>query len=129
MQHVFVYGTLKQGGYNNHILRNAKFIGKARTVADSYRMLNGGYPMVFADGKFHIRGEVFAVQDAETLRNLDRLEGVPHLFDRHHTTFEVEIDGKPDQIDGFMYCGNPKYGSSGRNPEVQPNEENELEWL
>ena len=29
---VFVYGTLQRGRHNHHILRTARFIGKAATV-------------------------------------------------------------------------------------------------
>lgn len=77
---VFVYGTLRAGEGNHHLLRGALYLGTHRTPA-RYTMLDlGGYPGVTA-GRTRITGEVYAV-DPATLAALDRLEEYPHLYTR-----------------------------------------------
>lgn len=79
---VFVYGTLKKGLGNHRLLEGQTFIGKAETEP-LYRLYNiGPYPcMIAAENGNSIIGEVYEV-DANTLIRLDRLEGVPFLYDR-----------------------------------------------
>ena len=101
--YVFVYGTLKTGGGNNHLLRDSKSLGEAVTVGDNYTMRNGGFPMVVAEGISHVKGELFEVTDPEVLDDLDWLEGVPHHFDRHYTEFKV-LNDEP-MFDGEVYGG------------------------
>lgn len=80
---VFVYGTLKQGHGNNYLLKDSKFIGK--DLVDEMALIDiGPYP-VAVDAKegspMQIQGEVYEV-DEDTMRNLDALEGYPHLYSR-----------------------------------------------
>ncbi len=74
---VFVYGTLKRGHGNHHLLAGQVFLGAASTAA-AYRLCDlGGFPgMVLAgeDG-VSIAGEIWEV-DAPCLRRLDELEDV-----------------------------------------------------
>lgn len=76
---VFVYGTLKRGEGNHALLEGSAFLGEATTrgvLGDC-----GFYPAMATGGHSVVRGEVFAV-NARTLDRLDRLEGVPHLYQR-----------------------------------------------
>lgn len=76
--HVFVYGTLRTGQSNWEwaLKDRAKFIGFAKTKGRLYRL--GGFPgLRFGEG--YVYGEVFEV-DEDTLKDLDRLEGVDHGF-------------------------------------------------
>lgn len=78
---VFVYGTLKRGKNNNHVMMraNGRFVGNHET-APVYRMYRlGGFPGVVEDGYSSIKGEVFEV---DTLEPLDRLESYPSFYDR-----------------------------------------------
>lgn len=90
---VFVYGTLKRGCRNHHLLELASFLGEART-APVYLMVDcGSYPgLVHADGVREgqaIQGELYRV-DAVLLEVLDVFEDAPreyirapiHLLDR-----------------------------------------------
>ena len=52
---IFVYGSLKQGFWNNHVLGDSEFVS----------------------------GELYAVTDENVMRGLDRLEGVAHNHYRH----------------------------------------------
>lgn len=80
-ERVFVYGTLRRGGRNHHLLRGARLLGRHRTAA-GYTMLDlGGCPGVVAGGGTAVIGEVYAV-DAATLRRLDRLEEYPRVYTR-----------------------------------------------
>ena len=122
-QYVFVYGTLKEGYGNHRLLNRAKFVGPGVTVSGDFKMLDGGFPMVLTGGLFHIKGELYEVSDQETLSNLDRLEGVPHLFNRH----SVQVDTPEGVHDAFMYVGNSNF-ENRYTSYVVPNENNQCEW-
>lgn len=127
-QHVFVYGTLKEGFGNHRVLSSSRKVGEAITCSDSYSMIDGGFPTVVLGGKFHVKGELYEVVDERIMQNLDWLEGVPTLFDHHKTQVKcVGTTGNDEVYDALMYVGaNPKW-TNGRN-QVIPNEENILEW-
>ena len=81
---VFVYGTLKQGGSNHHVLAGQLFRGTART-ADGYTLYSlGDYPGMVRSagaGQF-VTGEIWTV-DTACLARLDDLEGVAEgLYER-----------------------------------------------
>ena len=74
---IFVYGTLKRGGSNQHYLAGQKFVGEART-SPGFRLFDlGEYPgmVPFAGDLTGVSGEVWAVE-ADCLEHLDVLEGV-----------------------------------------------------
>jgi gamma-glutamylaminecyclotransferase len=73
---IFVYGTLKRGESNNHVIGSQKFCGAAQTKAGYVLYTLDGYPGMVADpaGLEPIRGEVWSVDDA-CLVCLDALEG------------------------------------------------------
>ena len=76
---VFVYGTLKSGDRNNYLLKGSKFIQKDSIFGTLFDL--GRFPAL-TDGHKKVYGEIWEISD-ETLRRLDRLEGVPHLYSRH----------------------------------------------
>lgn len=123
MTKVFVYGTLKKGRGNDRLLNGAKFLGNARTTSGAYTMYQGGYPMVLADGLFHISGELYEVDNPKILESLDRLEGHPDFFHRHSVSVS-DVHGQDH--DAFMYVVPPRF-VTGRNP-VQPDHSNTCEW-
>jgi len=75
MTTVMVYGTLKRGGYNHHLLEKAEYIGEATVRGFRlYRM--GGFPAASRSWvEPRVFGEVFRVTP-EQLARLDQLEGV-----------------------------------------------------
>ena len=78
---VFVYGTLRRGEVNHHLLSDAEYCGVHLTLP-RYRMLHlGTYPGVVAGGATPIEGEVYRV-DGNGLVLLDRLEAYPRLYTR-----------------------------------------------
>ncbi len=81
MIHLFVYGTLKRGRRNHHLLEQQTYLQEAVTEP-VYRLCDcGSYPALVevAEGGRAIRGEIFLVDEA-LIPRLDRLEGAPRLF-------------------------------------------------
>ena len=106
---VFVYGSLKRGHSNHHLLATARFEGEAQAPGLTLHDL-GPFPMAIAAAQpeagsatdpetLPVSGEVFAV-DAETLKRLDRLEGVPRLYQRQRLAL---LDGRL----AWVYLGQP----------------------
>lgn len=86
--HVFVYGTLKRGQANAHVL-DAHVLDAARHVADAvvvgpWELMDlGVFPAVvrLTGARNTIRGELYEINDA-TLFRLDALEGCPRMYQR-----------------------------------------------
>ena len=74
---LFVYGTLKRGCSNHHLLAGQTFVGTARTPPGFSLYNLGGYPGIApkSDDRTGVVGEVWSV-DASGLEELDRFEGV-----------------------------------------------------
>ena len=108
---VFVYGTLKRKYRNNILLSNSRFVEEA-TTKPLYLLYDcGPFPCLIKapEGKGKaIRGEVFECDDITMVR-LDRLEGVPHLYQRG----EIELENGTkavgyfyqDDVSDFVECG------------------------
>lgn len=106
MELVFVYGTLKKGQPNHHILDNpnCSFVSAASTFPNRWEMYNlGAYPTIVPAVGPHekIRGEVYEV-DKETLEHLDFLEGYPTLYDRALVLVVLAGIKKPSLA--WVYC-------------------------
>ncbi len=87
---LFVYGTLKRGLSNHHLLADQDFRGEAATEAH-YRVIDlGPHPGLVVDRKqgIAIRGELWEVSE-RCLAELDAFEEVPGPFVRA----EVNIAG------------------------------------
>jgi gamma-glutamylaminecyclotransferase len=78
---VFVYGTLKHGFTNHHLLENSLFISTGRT-AKKYALYVQGIPFVVKhEPVSQIYGELYLV-NSSTLAILDQLEGHPAWYRR-----------------------------------------------
>ena len=119
---VFVYGTLQQGRHNHHILRNARFIGKAVTVR-KYGMTDVGFPFMLRDQRVApVAGELFDIgDDFDCLARLDRLESEGRMYDR--VLGYVECDGQRHLASFYVKCAGRDYGR-----EVPVNARGLLEW-
>lgn len=76
---VMVYGSLLRGFGNHYRLHKAVYKGRAVVRGTMYDL--GPYPAVSLHGGNDIHGEVYECDD-DTLASLDRLEGVPHFYQR-----------------------------------------------
>lgn len=135
--YVFVYGSLKQGYWNNGLLARAKFIGKAVSVSDSFSLYDGSFPYALSEGVSRLGGEIFEVEDEETIRNLDRLEGVPNHYVRKEAEFIIEEDepvvpGLENQVTAFLYVAAPNTAArikeSRKGNRLSPNNDNVVSW-
>jgi len=98
VEKVFVYGTLKKGGRNHSLLKEALFLGKAKTK-QKWTMIGSGYSFPYVLKRDHtlggnIEGEVYYVTKPE-ISKLDMLEGVPSHYKKQqrevvYTDFQVE---------------------------------------
>ncbi len=81
---LFVYGTLRSGGSNHHLLKTATVVAKDICLC-GYAMYNfGPYPFVepSAEAESMIYGEIYEIP-LELLPILDRLEDIEHeLYER-----------------------------------------------
>lgn len=95
---VFVYGSLKLGYGNHHILGDSPLRDVTRTVSRNFEMISlGGFPGVAkGTGSYNIEGEVYEVTDA-ILTRLDVLESNGSMYQRYET-FLANGDT------AWMYC-------------------------
>lgn len=123
---VFVYGTLKRGHGNSHLLREATPLGRS-LVTGKYKLYDlGGFPAVMlrpAGEMVHILGEVYDVP-LDTFQTLDMLEGHPDWYKRIKV---ATAHGK-----AWMYTFSPETIVRPTWREVTPvwrPSEEELAWL
>jgi gamma-glutamylcyclotransferase (GGCT)/AIG2-like uncharacterized protein YtfP len=100
---IFVYGTLRKGHGNHHLLKDAHWYGVGRTEEQYALYLVSGYPYVNGkESRYPIIGELYGVDDA-TLATLDRLEGHPRYYERREVA--VTVDG--ERYSAWMYFHDP----------------------
>lgn len=101
---IVVYGTLKRGEGNcNYFLGSEKYIKDVITLP-KYRIYdNGSFPMMIEDDEHGtaINCELWEVS-GKALKELDRLEGCPHMYKRK----TIDIEGMSEKIQGYIYQGN-----------------------
>ena len=78
---VFVYGTLRRGEANHHLLGAHPCLAVLRTEPCFELVSLGSYPALVTGGTTSVVGEVYEV-DAGTLCALDELEGHPYYYQR-----------------------------------------------
>lgn len=77
-----VYGTLKQGLGNHHLISESTFLGDAETI-DFYPLIDRGLPYLIPDPGhgYNVELELYEV-DQKTLAAVDKLEGHPNFYRR-----------------------------------------------
>ncbi len=87
---VFVYGTLRKGHCNHHLLKDACCYGVGISEERYAMYLKNGYPYITSsEPRYLVTGELYAVDD-ETLEILDRFEGHPRYYERREKPVVVE---------------------------------------
>jgi len=79
-QLIFVYGTLKKGECNHHVLEQSECLGLFETEPNYQLYDHDDYPGL-AHGSNSINGEIYRIDD-KTLSQLDVLEDVSVDFHR-----------------------------------------------
>jgi len=83
--YLFVYGSLKKGFENEHVLDKAKYISKAITVRKfaMYASKRGDYPYLLKDKPLNnIEGELYKIARKDLLKKIDIFEGSPDYYTR-----------------------------------------------
>lgn len=94
LEHVFVYGTLKQGYGNNRLLSSSEYLGTFETE-ELFLLGDVGFPYAFTREVFKkdaevtdyfkpVLGEVYQVTDPKVMEHLDLLEGYGEGDDFNH---------------------------------------------
>jgi gamma-glutamylaminecyclotransferase len=99
---LFLYGTLKRGQANHHLLAGQRFLGEAVT-SPFYRLFNKGpHPCLVKSeqGGVAIHGELWSV-DEDTLVRLDAFEDAPYGFIRA----PIDIAGFIHPVEAYFYAG------------------------
>lgn len=77
---VAVYGSLRKGLSNHHVIDGAEMIGKTKIKGFDMHSL-GAFPFI-THGDGEVTVEVYEVPDMDYARGLDALEGYPNFYDR-----------------------------------------------
>jgi len=105
---VFVYGTLKKGYQNHHVIKDSIFMGTGRTL-EKYAMYQKDYPYVVKEeAESFIYGEVYSVDDTK-LALLDHLERHPEWYYRNQV--DVILDGDARIIPVWLYFNDAPEGT------------------
>ena len=103
MRKVFVYGSLKMGFGNHHVIEEQTYLGDAVLSRDAgLRMVSlGAFPaLIPSEAAQDIKGELYEVNDGG-LQQLDWLEGYPDFYNRKEVTV-----GDVDALVYFIDDGN-----------------------
>lgn len=101
---LFVYGTLKTGCCNHHILKPMvkKTISFSVVTVEKFPMYKGDsyFPYLeFQPGiGEHIKGHLFEIDECY-LEKLDKFEGVPHLYKR----VDIQVHRNDNLYDAVVY--------------------------
>jgi gamma-glutamylaminecyclotransferase len=88
-EYLFVYGKLRKGFWSQLLLRNAPYVGKARTV-DPFALYVTWVPYVTTRESIStIVGDVYQV-DSTILADTDRFKGHPDWYTRQKAKVELE---------------------------------------
>lgn len=104
---LFVYGSLRKGCENHHLMDGAQLVGTGTIAASFY--VNGRLSMVH-DGSGTVHGEVYRLVDQRHLETLDTLERHPVCYARRVVQVMLE-DGSI--VDAWCYF------KSERDPEAR----------
>jgi gamma-glutamylaminecyclotransferase len=105
---VFVYGTIKQGYQNHHVIIDSEFIASGRTI-EKYAMYQKDYPFVVKkEAVSFIYGEVYSVDDT-ILALLDHLERHPGWYCREKV--DVVLDDDARIIPVWLYFNDTPEGT------------------
>jgi gamma-glutamylaminecyclotransferase len=108
---LFVYGTLKRGLRNNHLIADQEFLGEFQTEP-RYRVIDlGPHPGLVVDeaNGLAVGGELWSVSE-DCLGELDAFEEVPGPFIRT----EVKIAGRVQSAQAYFWnCPIPEGATTG----------------
>lgn len=101
---VFVYGTLKTSGKLHPHMYSADAVKVNEGYVEGYALYDlGSYPCVMpSPGVAKVYGELYTVPE-QGIHRLDKVEGVPYLYQRENARFVSTQDRSSDPIDVEIY--------------------------
>ncbi len=100
--YLFVYGSLKKGFENEHVLDKAKYISKATTIRKfaMYTSKGGEYPYLLKDKPLNnIEGELYKIARKDLLKKIDIFEGSPDYYTRE----SIEVKSRSFDINKRVF--------------------------
>lgn len=92
---VFVYGTLKKGFHNNHLMTGCRFISEKELKGYSMKSVEGSFPCITKEEGHSVFGELWSVPVDVLAYNLDLLENYnPYRIKNVYERIKVKIDDK-----------------------------------
>lgn len=107
----FVYGSLKEGSYNNYLLRGSEKLGDFTTPAN-YTLFDGGYPVVERGGTTSIVGELYKTTDQNIITSIFSLEGCSRIQDDPKSWYTYDVISINEKENAIIFVMNE--GCSGR---------------
>ncbi|WP_377891095.1 gamma-glutamylcyclotransferase [Alkalihalobacillus sp. R86527] len=103
MHVVFVYGTLRKGESNHHVIEGATLLEEYSWTSGELYDTGAGYPAMFESSESVVYGEIYKVNDT-ILSRIDVLEGfqvgrTANLYERVIQT----VQSKGNQYDAITY--------------------------
>lgn len=103
MTKLFVYGTLKKGYANHHVLDGAKFVCNG-VLPKAVLYSLGGFPGLQRTSSIEdeVVGEIYEI-DERVLERCDRLEGHPSFYCRKTDDIFVNREDENDYVSAYYY--------------------------
>lgn len=105
-----VYGTLKKGKPNHHVLGNATFLGEHTTEAKFTMHSMGSFPGVRRHGTTAIKVEVFETSSPRVIRDIFTLEGFTGEEDNPLNWYDIVSVDTPYGVAEMFYQKRPLQG-------------------
>ena len=109
MINLFVYGTLKHGYWNNHILTSAFGVLKGDYLAYNYTLVQQGVPAALPEYGSTISGEVWTFPDNTVLKKTDWLESEGEYYIRKEIEVYLRVESSVQPVRAYIYLGSPKH--------------------
>lgn len=117
---MMVYGTLKNGYWNNRLLAGATYLGEALTKK-RYHMFGAGVPWIIPNAQgLPVKGEVFEIDEEQHLPFIDRLEGHPHGYTRTNIQAKLLATGEVVEVAIYEMISGIYGRDAGRVKELPP---------
>ena len=104
---LFVYGSLKPGGWSHHLLEDGVEENPQEVYIRGSIYEAGNFPALKLDDQGNVYGLMYELimPATDLMRRLDQLEGYPHLFDRT----EVTCYDRHGSESALVYFGKQKF--------------------
>lgn len=109
LQHVFVYGTLRKGEKNDHLLKDAVLLNQDAWTYGKLFTTDNYYPVLVASNTSKVSGEIYEVTQQQMIL-LDKLEGYIglHHDDNLYNRFKRSVYTTSEEIDAWVYFIHPR---------------------